>query len=120
MESNVRLCLYDDQYEKMKEMIKWLFKDHEVTSNFYETYTITKVQGSSNICSYVNYLNALLFLIPTKLGMDFVVVDPENPQSIFEQVYEKYMIYTNTSEKSCKKSKYRSTYEQGFFDGCSY
>jgi len=118
LDPSFKFVLTKDQQEKLLEMAKWTFEDLEVTSNHYETFTVKLKKDNSSTWEFINHLTLLLFHIPMKLGMDVVICDPQNPNVLFDQIYEKYCIYNDIPEKAVRKSKYKNSIE--YDDECLY
>lgn len=102
--------LNKEQRDKLLEMARWTFEGYTVSIGP-DVFTVTTSSNNAAVRSYFypGFVEVLLFMIPKKLGMDFVVVDPDDHLSLFNQVSEKYDMYKNISEDSVKKSKYENS-----------
>lgn len=104
-----------EQREKLTEMVKWIYPDYYVNIQDGNFVVTNSDNPAVRTYSYPTFIELLLFTIPKKLGMDFVIVDPEDYNSLFNQVSEKYDIYINISESAeavPKKTKYENSYEE--------
>lgn len=115
--------LENSQINKVLEMLQYIFPtsstvEHSFTEeNQSGNFKIGFEDTSKTSKSYVtcSILEALLFVIPTKLGMDFMYIDPERPESLFQLVEERFNMVQNIPEKSDSKPLHLI---YGYYDQC--
>lgn len=113
--------LTKEKKEKIVEMAKWLFPECEISNPSIDALTVKTIKDNITVYEFPSYMDLLVFLIPKKLEMDFVIIDPGDYESLFNQISERYDMYVNISEESVKKSKYSSTamgYDNDYFQNC--
>ena len=66
---------------------------------------------------YYNVLEVLTFLVPTRLGMDFVIIDPRNPNTLYDLVTERFDMMKNMPEEAIAKPLCYG-YMDNYYGGC--
>lgn len=94
------IFLIKDEKEKIKEMIKWAFEGEKIETNDMMMYHLITEDDLCKKYDYFYYLEALLVHIPRALGMKIIIVDPQDQDSLFKQVSERYDMFKSIPEKS--------------------
>lgn len=113
--------LQNEEVKKLKEMLDWLFPlAVEITVKEGTLFTIAHEDTKSTTKNYSYYtsLELLIFLFPKKLGMDFVTIDPERPNSLFQLVSERFDMMQNIPEEAVENPIHDNERYYGFGCGC--
>lgn len=113
--------LHEEQIEKLKEMLDWMFPlSVDITIKEGTIFTIVHedTKSTAKNYSYYNALELLVFIFPSKLGMDFVTIDPERPNSLFQIVSERFDMMKNIPEEAVENP---NDDQQRYYElGCGY
>lgn len=110
-----RVSLQKDQIAKVIEMLKYIFPEATVNSTDGVLYQLT-LSSSNNTCrSYVCYhlFEVLVYIIPLQLEMDFVVIDPYDMQSLYNQVVDRFDRLNDKEESAHKIDNFHGHYHGG-------
>lgn len=95
----------------MKDMLKWAFEgDKIVYSINSESFTIVSRDSVGEMHQSVNTINLLLFVLAPKLGMKHVMINIQNPNDLFKQIYDTYVIFKNIQETVEYNNEYFKKY----------
>lgn len=117
----IKVSLNKEQIAKVIEMVKYVFPEATVESNDGSTYQLTYSSSDNTSRTYFAYnvFEALVYIIPQKLGMDFVVVDPYNKLSLYNQISERFDRLKD-NEESVPKPVVNYGHGMGCFAGDGY
>jgi hypothetical protein len=115
----IRITLSKEQIAKVIEMIKYVFPEGLVSSTDGSNYLISFTDSNQSCRTYISYhlFEVLVYIIPRKLEMDFVVVDPHDIKNLYSQIVDRFE-RLNDKEESVPKTVVHYGYGEGCWDNC--